>query len=116
MATPDEAWVFEQFARSLPPERISSVVAWAVANKIQLIGSARSQEYDPNVSPWTIAPLECAGRPGRMTLIKPIQSGGSVVGEIAILFWLSTWPSGDVGYFWQNDLSADDRWLKRFEK
>lgn len=109
-------WLAEQFLKAIPPERIKSVCEWA-RRHVRLIGSARSEQFEPEISPWTKEPIECAGNGCRkMTLIKPVQSGGSVVGEIALLFWLSTWPSGDVAYFWQNDMAADARWSKRFEK
>jgi hypothetical protein len=116
MTSTDSTWLAMQFRSGIPPDRIKSVVEWAEKN-VRLIGSARSEQFVSEISPWTREPIECAGNGCRkVTLIKPIQTGGSVVGEIALLFWLSTWPSVDVCYYWPNDLAADARWSKRFQK
>jgi hypothetical protein len=112
----DAQWLWSQWLNALPPDKVTSVVEWATAN-VRLIGSARSEAFDPSIGPWECEPLErCNDGTRRCTVIKPTQSGGSVIGEIILLFWLATWSSGDVAYFWQNDQSADGRWSKRFEK
>lgn len=109
-------WIVEQFLKAVPQDRIKSVCAWAQQH-VRLVGSARSEQYISDISPWTRVPIECAGDGTRkMTLVKPVQTGGSVCSEIAIAYWLSTWPSGDICYYWPNDLAADARWNKRFEK
>src|SRR5437870_4442423 len=100
----------------LPRRAPASVVAWAEEH-VKLIGSARSESYRSDITPWTREPIECANNGAtRMTLIKPIQGGGSAVGEIALLFWLSHWSSGDTMYNWQNDSAADERWRMEMEK
>ncbi len=101
---------------AVPKSAPASVVDWAETN-VKLVGSARSEQFRANITPWTREPIEC-GNDGtrRMTFIKPIQAGGTSVGEIVILFWLANWSSGDVQYNWPNDLHADSRWKKHIEK
>src|SRR5438876_9214168 len=101
---------------AIPKPAPNSVVEWAEHN-VKLIGSARSESYRSNITPWTVDPIEC-GNDGtrRMTFVKPIQCGGTAVGEIVICFWLAHWSSGDVQYNWPNDLHADARWKKHVEK
>lgn len=103
-------------ASAIPPRPVGSVVEWCKQN-VKLIGSARSESYNPDITPWTKEPLECADNGTRsMTHVKPIQSGGSAEGECAIAYWLATQNGGDIQYNWQNDQAADDRWTKRFER
>lgn len=100
----------------VPAKPIGSVVEWA-RRHVRLVGSARSEAYDPDITPWNKEPLECADNGTRkMTFIKPIQGGGSVAGEIAICYWASTQHGGDIQYNWQSDKKADERWPKRVEK
>ena len=109
-------WLYSAWIAALPKAPPKSVVAWAEAN-VKLVGSARSERYTGDISPWTRAPIECANDGTRkMTFVKPIQAGGTSAGEIAILFWLAHWSSGDLQYNWQNDLAADERWRKHMEK
>jgi hypothetical protein len=82
------------------------VTQWAEEH-VHLIGSARSETYRADITPWTREPLErCADGTRRTTFIKPIQSGGTSVGEIAIAHWLSHWSGGDIQYNWPNELHA----------
>lgn len=108
-------WVFTEWRKAIPPDRVSSVCDWAEEH-VRLVGSARSDRYDRSVSPWTIDIIEDAGNgTTSSSLCKPIQTGGSAAGEVAVLFWLVN-RSGDVGYFWPNDDAAEGRWEKRFER
>lgn len=112
-----QKWVLDSWRSAIPKPRAKSVVQWAVDNRLKLPGSARSETYDPDISPWNKEPLKCAGDgTRRMTYVKPIQAGGSTVGEIAICYWIATENGGDIQYNWQNDSAADARWMKRVER
>lgn len=111
-----QQFVARTFLQSLPPELVKSVCEWARKN-VRLIGSARSEAYDPDITPWTKAPIECANDgTRRLTFIKPVQSGGSAAGEVALCFWMSIWNGGDVAYYWQNDEKVSERWKMRVDK
>ena len=75
-------FIASQFLEAIPPEPEPSVVEWARRN-VRLIGSARSEAYDPDVTPWTKAVIEAAddGLSRVITFVKPVQSGGSAAGE-----------------------------------
>lgn len=115
--THTERTVIESALRLLPKPPLP-IIEWCQQNA-RLIGSARSTAYSPEITPWCIAPLQCAegGKSRiRMTFIKPIQAGGSDVGELAIYYWLGTKYSGDIFYYWQNDEKASERWTTRIER
>lgn len=109
--------VAEFFLASVPPPRVVDVVAWAEAN-VTLPGSTRSTRFASSVTPWTREPISWIddGITRRMTFVKPVQSGGSVVGEIALCYWVANKSGGDVQCNWQNDDQADARWQKRIER
>src|SRR5260370_243711 len=68
------------------------------------------------MKPWLNPILECARVTGRYAFVKPIQNGGgTTAGEIILCYWIGTWHSGDIGYFWPNDLKAEDRFTKYTE-
>jgi hypothetical protein len=102
------------FLDALPAARPTSVVSWAEQN-VRLPGSVRSERFDILITPWLRDCIECAGDPWTRicTFVKPVQGGGSVVGEIALCFWLATESSGDVQYNWEDDQKAGQRWGKR---
>jgi hypothetical protein len=81
---------------------------------VRLPGSARSERFDPSITPWTREPLERIADETcrRITLIKPVQSGGSVIGECAACYW-SRFGSGMVQWNWENDEKAAGRWDSR---
>lgn len=110
-----EAFVYNSFLEAIPDQPEVSICAWAKKH-VRLVGSARSEEFDIDLTPWLRDPIESANMPGKTSLCKPIQSGGSTAGEVVICHKLATQVSGDLAYFWPNDLSADGRWTKRFEK
>lgn len=97
--------------------RIESLVAWA-EEFVRLPGSARSERFDSSITPWTREPIEHVndGVTRMETFVKPVQSGGSVAGEIAIDFWISTAIGGDIQYNWEDDDKADARWDKRIAR
>lgn len=108
--------VYQNWIKAIPPAPVKSVVEWCKRH-VRLPGSARSEKFDPSITPWTSEPLECAGNGTRlMTHIKPVQGGGSVEGECAICYWIGTQSGGDIQYLWQSDDAADDRWSLRVEK
>jgi Phage terminase large subunit (GpA) len=109
-------WILSQMLEAIPRPAPTSIVQWA-EDHVKLIGSARSESYRANITPWTVEPIEC-GNDGtrRCTFVKPIQAGGSSVGEIVLMFWLSHWLGGDVQYNWPSDTQADERWKKHTEK
>ncbi len=105
------------FLNAIPPARVVDVVKWAEAF-VNLPGSVRSSRFDSSQTPWTRQPIAWLddGVTRRMTFVKPIQSGGSVVGEIALCYWVANKSGGDVQINWQNDDQADARWQKRIER
>lgn len=108
--------ILEAWLAAIPPDPEASVCEWG-RKHFQVVGSALSETFDPTITPWIIAPAECAADgTRRMTFVKPIQSGGTSAGELAILYWLSRWNNGDVAYYWPSDSKSDDRWLKATEK
>ena len=109
--------VERMLAASVPPARVVDVVAWAEQH-VRLPGSTRSTQFAASVTPWTREPITHLddGTTRRMTFVKPVQSGGSVVGEIAICYWVAAKNSGDVQMNWQNDDQAEARWQKRVER
>ena len=81
------------------------------------VDSSSGTDYLPETTPWTWDPTECADNGTEiMTFVKPIQSGGSTVGEGAITYWLSTHNGGNVQANWPNDKKSDERWSTRMEK
>jgi hypothetical protein len=109
-------WVAEAFAAGLKRATITSIAAWA-AEHVRLPGSARSERYDPSITPWCVPALETLldDTVRTMTLCAPVQSGKSVVGEVAVCYWLAN-SAGDIFWNWANDGAADARWIKRIER
>lgn len=110
-------FVYETFGRAFELRQVDSMVAWA-EECLNLPGSARSERFDASITPWTRAPLESVlDRYLRMgTFIKPVQSGGSVVGEAIICEWIANEQGGDIQYNWEDDEKADARFDKRFSR
>lgn len=108
-------WVFETALEAMPPAMPTSIVAWAEKN-VRIVGSAKTEVFDRHTAPWLNTPIDLAMDPGRYTVIKPVQSGGTTAGEIILCAWISLWNIGDIGYFWPNDLKALDRFYKYTNK
>lgn len=107
----EQAWL-----ESVPSRPEQDPVAWGERH-VRLPGSARSQRYDSAISPWGREPLRAlCGGTRVVTFVKPVQAGGSTVGEVALCYWLATSSSGDTQYNWEDDLKARDRWDKRIER
>lgn len=110
-----QSWLKAAFLAAIPGAAVVSVVDWLERN-FRVVGSAKTERFDRATAPWLNDVLECARIPGRYTLIKPVQSGGTTAGEGILCFWIATWNTGDIAYFWPNDAKADDRWQKYTEK
>ena len=110
----DLLWTLRAFTQAIPSSAVTSVVEWAEKN-FRVVGG-KTEVFDRRTAPWQCPVLECAQTPGRYVYVKPVQSGGTTIGEIVACFWISTWSSGDVALFWPNDAKADDRWIKYTEK
>lgn len=106
-----------EFIRAIPGMAVERISEWAREN-LKLPGSALSRSYDPDVTPWNIEPLDSTELPERRKTIyvKPVQGGGSTIGEALNCYWLATKSTGDVQYNWQNDEQSDARWDKRVER
>jgi hypothetical protein len=91
-------------------------VTWAHESRIVLPGSGRSKHFSIEITPWLREPLlrsvEAAVRV--VTLMKPVQSGGSVFGELMLMYWM-IFGRGFLQYNWSNDKRAKERWSSRVE-
>jgi hypothetical protein len=113
----ERQWLFTTAAEVIPEDPIGSPVEWG-RKHVRLIGSAKAEAYNPEITPWTKQPIEWCddGITRIVTYVKPIQAGGSGAGEIILCRWVSTKHSGDIQYNWEDDIKADERWEKRIEK
>jgi hypothetical protein len=95
------------------PGNQPDIIEWAERN-VKFPKSARSKDFKISVTPWLREPMERATdlRTRIITLMKPVQSGGSVFGEILIMFWIM-FARGMMQYNWSNDKRAKDRWNSR---
>jgi len=98
------------------PRKAPDPIEWAWEN-VRLPGSARSERFDISITPWLREPLSriADGVTRVITFVKPIQCGGSVLGEIALLYWI-LFGRGFLQYNWQNDKRSLERWNSRVEK
>lgn len=112
----DSAWLCSEFAAAIPADIEPSVAKWAEQN-VKVFG-ARGEEFKADATPWTREPMERGddGVTRMVTFVKPVQSGGSVVGEVLNCRWIACHNAGDVQYNWEDDIKAGERWLKRVEK
>jgi hypothetical protein len=101
----------------VPPRESKSVVAWAEQH-VKLPGSAKRKQFDCSLTPWIREPIECVGdgQTRIVTLVKPVQTGGSVAGEVILDYVLATQSGGDVQYNWEDDDKGKDRWNKRIDR
>lgn len=95
------------------PQRPPGIIEWAQDNVI-LPGSARSRHFNIDISPWIREPMERATdlTTRKIDFRKPVQSAGSVLGEVLILYWI-TFGDGFLQYNWSNDKRAKERWDSR---
>lgn len=101
--------------RSNIPGEPPDIIEWAEQN-VKTLTSARSPQFDSLSSPWIIEPIRRAvDRVTRIvTLMKPVQTGGSTFGEVVLLYWTMFW-RGFLQYNWSNDKRSDERWASRIE-
>lgn len=104
-------------------------IEWAEANVI-FPSSVRSQRFNCDITPWLREPiiraaqgiwtptadngLDLSTEMRIGTLVKPVQAGGSVAGEVLMNYWI-TFARGFLQYNWSNDKRAKDRWESRIE-
>lgn len=86
------------------------IVAWAEKH-VRLVGSVRSETYDRNITPWTIEPIQRIADSATkiITLVKPVQTGGSRVGLIGLAYW-AKFGTGQIQYNWEKDEKAEFKW------
>ena len=106
--------ILHYFKDAKPRSQTSNIVSWCESH-VRLPGSARSEQFSSKITPWIVEPLQAIHREEVrvVTFVKPVQSGGSVLGECTLCYWLATNTSGDVQCNWQTDDNADARWDKR---
>ena len=102
---------------AIPPDPIRDPVEWC-ERFVNLPGSARTTRFDSSITPWLRVPLSCIndGVTRIITFVKPVQTGGSVLGEAGLCYLLANMFGGDFQYNWENNDKAMDRWSKRIEK
>lgn len=101
--------------RQAIPKAPPAIIEWGHAN-VQLPTSALSKHFNIEVTPWIREPLERAVdlQTRIVTLMKPVQTGGSALGEVLVLYWMM-FARGFLQYNWSNDKRADERWESRVE-
>lgn len=99
---------------SIPGEK-PDIIPWAEAN-VEFPTSVLSKRFDPTLNPWIVEPIQRAVdlRTRIVTFMKPIQSGGSVAGEIVLLYWICFW-RGFLQYNWKDNDRSLARWRSRIE-
>lgn len=98
------------------PAETPNIITWA-EEFVQFPSSARSKHFQISVTPWIREPLERAAHDNNariITLVKPVQSGGSVFGEAFLLFAIC-YLRGFLQYNWSNDKRSDERWESRID-
>lgn len=113
----DRKWFFRAAVDTIPKPPVESVAEWG-RMFCKLPGSARSSAFNPDITPWTVPFINLANDPAirRGTYVKPVQSGGSVAGEIILNYMVATSTGGDIQYNWEDDQKAGERWDKRIER
>ena len=95
---------------TIPDAPPSDIVEWSRTCGIRVDGHA----FNPDRIPQLIEPLRAGVDPTLRvgTLCKPVQSGGSTVGEIIMAFRLA-FGHGFFQYNWPHDQKAAERWESR---
>lgn len=108
---------FRAFLDTIPTPATWDILGWAERN-VRLVGSARSEGFDRRTAPWLNQIIEWQAdgvRVRKTTFVKPVQSGGSTAGEIALLYWLR-FGTGFAQYNWPSDKKAELRYKSRVSK
>lgn len=94
-----------------PPD----IVKWA-EQYVHFPKSVRSEGFKIGVTPWIREPLYNGvdDITRIVTFVKPVQTGGSALGEVLMLYWIMYW-RGFLQYNWSNDKRALERWESRIE-
>src|SRR4051812_9385834 len=96
-----------QSAREAIPGEVPDVIEWA-ERTVEFPDSTRSTGFVASITPWLIEPMRKAVdiATKRVTYVKPVQSGGSALGEVLMLFWI-VFGRGIFQYNWANDKRAE---------
>lgn len=124
----DATWLGDVMLRAWgdpPPDPVKFA-----EDHVQLPTSSISQHFYVSATPWIAEPLYRAAQgiwqPPRefhldmsveartITMMKPVQTGGSTLGEIMMLYWIM-FGRGLIQYNWENDDKAKERWDKRLD-
>lgn len=100
--------------RSIPRDT-PLITTWAPDN-VYLPGSVIASRFNLAATPWLEEPLlRATDRTTRqVTFMKPVQTGGSVLGEVVMLYWIE-FAHGFLQYNWSNNERAMDRWNSRID-
>jgi Phage terminase large subunit (GpA) len=98
------------FSNALPKDKPEDIVAWSTTCGIKVDGHS----FDPDRMPQLIEPLRAMTNPQVRggTLVKPVQTGGSTIGEILLAFWAAFY-YGQIQYNWPDEGAAKRRWETR---
>lgn len=105
------------FQDAVPDQARGTICEWAEKH-VRLPGSARSEAFRADIAPWLVEVINRCGEPETrsVTFVKPVQTGGSVVGEIVTCWAIRHFSSGDIQGNWEDDDKAGERWDKRIFK
>jgi len=109
------AWLISQIRKSIPPQ-LPPIIQWA-EEEVKVFG-VKGERFISANTPWTRYPIELCDQIGSVnsiTFVKPVQSGGSVVGEIAACRWIVI-GFGAIQWNWDTDDFALHRWDTRIEQ
>ena len=111
------AYAAHLWTSAIPPEPIRNPVEWC-ERFLNLPGSARTTRFDSSITPWLRLPLSLIndGVTRIITFVKPVQTGGSVLGEAALCYLIANVYGGDFQFNWETNHKAYDRWDTRIEK
>lgn len=106
---------FWQLAQTTTPSELEEIIPWA--DKHYRVLNNDADTFKSIESPWLIEPLEKSEDPlvTNVTFVKPIQTGGTSLGEIIIERRLLD-SQGILSYYWPTNDKAKDRWEKFTER
>lgn len=111
----DRSWLISRIQQSIPP-RLPPIIQWA-EEEVKVFG-VKGERFVAANTPWTRYPIELCDQIGTVrsiTFVKPVQTGGSVVGEIAACRWIVI-GFGAIQWNWDTDDFALHRWDTRIEQ